>query len=71
MALQWAVLQKNLQQRFATRLSREAGLMKFIVSDSIITMVSTEEIGVGLVRLRDAGDGAFANGSSLPGSGDR
>jgi hypothetical protein len=45
--------------------------MKFNVSDSIITVVSAESIGTGLVRLRNAGDGAAARGSSLPGSGDR
>lgn len=45
--------------------------MKSIVSDSIMTMVSTSDSGVALVRLRDVGVGAAANGSSLPGSGDR
>jgi hypothetical protein len=45
--------------------------MKSIVSDSIITMVSTSGSGADWVRLRELGDGAFAHGSSLPGSGDR
>ena len=46
--------------------------MKFNVSDSIITMVSTCDSGADWVRLREAGgDGAAANGTSLPGSGDR
>jgi hypothetical protein len=45
--------------------------MKSIVSDSIITLVSTFDSGADWVRLREPGVGAFANGSSLPGSGDR
>jgi hypothetical protein len=42
-----------------------------IVSDSIITMVSTLNSGADWVRLREPGDGAAAHGISLPGSGDR
>jgi hypothetical protein len=45
--------------------------MKSIVSDSIITMVSTFYSGADWVRLREPGDGAFVDGISLPGSGDR
>lgn len=45
--------------------------MKSIVSESIITIVSITDSGAGMVRLRSAGDGAAANGTSLPGSGDR
>jgi hypothetical protein len=40
-------------------------------SDSIITTVSTSDSGVDQVRLRKPGGGAAAQGSSLPGSGDR
>jgi hypothetical protein len=45
--------------------------MKSMVSNSIITLVSTIDSGADWVRLREPGDGAFANGISLPGSGDR
>jgi hypothetical protein len=45
--------------------------MKSMATDSIITMVSTSGSGVDQARLRDARDGAAANGISLPGSGDR
>lgn len=45
--------------------------MIFLVSSITSALVSTVNAGVGLSRLRRAGDGEAANGVILPGSGDR